>query len=88
MDPATIGYIACAIVLLLLAIRIPIAYAIGGVAVVAIFIVFATRTGTAPLIELLYMSSRLRLRSLPISSGRLPTCPCASSEAGGAQMGW
>ena len=46
MDPATIGYIACAIVLLLLAIRIPIAYAIGGVAVVAIFMVFATRTGT------------------------------------------
>ncbi|WP_372991312.1 TRAP transporter large permease [Sulfitobacter sp.] len=46
MDPATIGYIASAIVILLLAIRIPIAYAIGGVAVVAIFIVFATRTGT------------------------------------------
>ena len=46
MDPATIGYIASAIVILLLAIRTPIAYAIGGVAVVAIFIIFATRTGT------------------------------------------
>lgn len=46
MDPATIGYLACLIVIFLLAIRIPIAYAIGGVAVVAIFIVFSTRTGT------------------------------------------
>ncbi|MGH1452700.1 MAG: TRAP transporter large permease [Paracoccaceae bacterium] len=46
MDPATIGYIACAVVIFLLAIRVPIAYAIGGVAVTAIFIVFATRTGT------------------------------------------
>lgn len=46
MDPATIGYIACAVVIFLLAIRVPIAYAIGGVAVTAFFIVFATRTGT------------------------------------------
>lgn len=46
MDPATLGYIACAVVIFLLAIRVPIAYAIGGVAVLAIFIVFATRTDT------------------------------------------
>ena len=46
MDPATIGYLACATVIFLLAIRVPIAYAIGGVAVVAIFLVFSTRTGT------------------------------------------
>ena len=46
MDPATIGYLACAVVIFLLAIRVPIAYAIGGVAVVAIFLVFATRTGS------------------------------------------
>lgn len=46
MDAATIGYIACAAVIFLLAIRVPIAFAIGGVAVVAIFTIFAFRTGT------------------------------------------
>jgi C4-dicarboxylate transporter, DctM subunit len=46
MDPATIGYLACVVVIFLLAIRVPIAYAIGSVAVVAIFVVFSTRTGT------------------------------------------
>lgn len=46
MDLATVGYIACAAVILLLAIRVPISYAIGGVAVTAIFVVFAWRTGT------------------------------------------
>ncbi|WP_417675259.1 TRAP transporter large permease [Pseudodonghicola sp.] len=46
MDMATVGYIACALVIFLLAIRVPIAFAIGGVAVAAIFIVFAFRTGT------------------------------------------
>ncbi|OWU85910.1 C4-dicarboxylate ABC transporter permease [Oceanicola sp. 22II-s10i] len=46
MDLATIGYVACATVILLLAIRVPISFAIGGVAVVAIFVVFAFRTGT------------------------------------------
>ena len=46
MDLATVGYIACAAVILLLAIRVPISFAIGGVAVTAIFIVFAFRTGT------------------------------------------
>ncbi len=46
MDISLIGYIACAAVILLLAIRVPIAWAIGGVAVVALFFVFAMRTGS------------------------------------------
>ncbi|MEC7299333.1 MAG: TRAP transporter large permease, partial [Pseudomonadota bacterium] len=46
MDLATVGYISCAVVIFLLAIRVPISFAIGGVAVVAIFTVFAFRTGT------------------------------------------
>lgn len=46
MDLATVGYVACATVIFLLAIRVPISFAIGGVAVVAIFVVFAFRTGT------------------------------------------
>jgi tripartite ATP-independent transporter DctM subunit len=46
MDLATVGYISCAVVIFLLAIRVPISFAIGGVAVSAIFIVFAFRTGT------------------------------------------
>lgn len=46
MDVATIGFIACAAVIILLAIRVPIAFAIGGVAVVALFFFFAMRTGT------------------------------------------
>ncbi|QOL79400.1 TRAP transporter large permease [Pseudooceanicola spongiae] len=46
MDLAIVGYVACALVILLLAIRVPIAFAIGSVAVGAIFIVFAFRTGT------------------------------------------
>jgi tripartite ATP-independent transporter DctM subunit len=45
MDLATVGYVACAAVIFLLAIRVPISFAIGGVAVTAIFIVFAFRTG-------------------------------------------
>ena len=46
MDLALVGYVACAAVLFMLAIRVPIAYAIGGAAAVAIFVVFAYRTGT------------------------------------------
>ena len=46
MDLATVGYVACAAVIFLLAIRVPISFAIGGVAVTAIFVVFAFRTGT------------------------------------------
>ncbi|MEP1521961.1 TRAP transporter large permease [Ascidiaceihabitans sp.] len=46
MDMATIGLIACVAVILLLAIRVPIGFAIGSVAVVALFMVFAMRTGT------------------------------------------
>ena len=46
MDISFIGYIACVTVILLLAIRVPIAWAIGGVAVVALFFVFALRSGT------------------------------------------
>lgn len=45
MDPVTIGYLSCGAVLILLAIRVPIAYAIGGVAIVSIFMIFAWRTG-------------------------------------------
>lgn len=46
MDPATIGLLAFASVLVLLALRVPIAFALGAVAVVATFIIFAFRTGT------------------------------------------
>ncbi len=46
MDLATLGYVSCALVIFLLAIRVPISFAIGGVAVGAIFILFAFRTGT------------------------------------------
>lgn len=46
MDPATIGLIAFACVLVLLALRVPIAFALGGTAAIATFIVFAFRTGT------------------------------------------
>lgn len=46
MDPATIGLIAFASVIILLALRVPIAFALGAVAVVATFIIFAFRTGT------------------------------------------
>ncbi|MGR3455730.1 TRAP transporter large permease [Pseudooceanicola sp.] len=46
MDLATIGYVSCALVIFLLAIRVPISFAIGSVAVCAIFVVFAFRTGT------------------------------------------
>lgn len=45
MDPVIVGYVACAAVIFLLAIRVPIAFSIGGVAVVALFVVFATRSG-------------------------------------------
>lgn len=46
MDPATIGLLAFASVLVLLALRVPIAFALGAVAVVATFIIFAFRTGS------------------------------------------
>jgi len=46
MDVATIGMLACICVIFLLAIRVPIAFAIGSVAVIALFFVFAMRTGT------------------------------------------
>ncbi|MEM9104106.1 MAG: TRAP transporter large permease [Pseudomonadota bacterium] len=60
MDLSTIGYIACAAVILLLAIRVPIAWAIGGVAVVALFFVFAMRTGT-------FIPDRALMRTLSIT---------------------
>ena len=44
MDAVTLGYIACFAVIFLLAIRVPIAFAIGGVAVVALFLAFELRT--------------------------------------------
>lgn len=46
MDPATIGLLACLVVIFLLAIRVPIAFSIGGVAVVALFLVFEMRSPT------------------------------------------
>ncbi|MEM7781572.1 MAG: TRAP transporter large permease [Pseudomonadota bacterium] len=60
MDVTLIGYIACATVLILLAIRVPIAWAIGGVAVVALFLVFSFRTGT-------FVPDRALARTLQIS---------------------
>lgn len=46
MDLSIIGYIACVAVILLLAMRVPIAFAIGGVAIVGLFFVFAMRSGS------------------------------------------
>ena len=60
MDASTIGFVACGAVLLLLALRVPISFAIGGVAVVAIFLVFAMRTGT-------FMPERALWRTLSLS---------------------
>ena len=60
MDVSTIGYVACALVIFLLAIRVPIAWAIGGVVVVALFFVFAMRTGE-------FIPDRALLRTLSIT---------------------
>jgi tripartite ATP-independent transporter DctM subunit len=46
MDASTIGLIAFAAVLILLAVRVPIAFALASVATVATFFIFAFRTGT------------------------------------------
>ena len=46
MDPTTVGLVAFAAVLVLLALRVPIAFALGAVAVVATFVIFAFRTGS------------------------------------------
>ena len=46
MDPATIGLIAFGLMLVLLAMRVPIAFALIGVATMAAFAIFAFRTGT------------------------------------------
>ncbi|MCE8009781.1 TRAP transporter large permease [Aestuariivita sp.] len=46
MDPSTIGMIAFAAVLILLALRVPIAFALASVAMIATFFIFAFRTGT------------------------------------------
>lgn len=60
MDVTLIGYVACATVLILLAIRVPIAWAIGGVAVIALFLVFSFRTGS-------FVPDRALMRTLQIS---------------------
>ncbi|MEM1265141.1 MAG: TRAP transporter large permease [Pseudomonadota bacterium] len=60
MDVTLIGYIACATVLILLAIRVPIAWAIGGVAVIALFLVFSFRSGS-------FVPDRALARTLQIS---------------------
>ncbi|MFW8637375.1 TRAP transporter large permease [Cribrihabitans pelagius] len=46
MDPAMIGLVAFAVMLVLLALRVPIAFALIGVATLAAFTIFAFRTGT------------------------------------------
>ena len=46
MDASTIGLIAFGAVLLLLALRVPIAFALASVATIATFFIFAFRTGT------------------------------------------
>ena len=46
MDASTIGMIAFAAVLILLALRVPIAFTLAAVATVATFFIFAFRTGT------------------------------------------
>ncbi|ETW12925.1 trap dicarboxylate transporter, dctm subunit [Roseivivax marinus] len=46
MDPALIGYAAFASVILLLALRVPIAFVLAGVATIGTFLIFALRTGT------------------------------------------
>ncbi|SLN23598.1 Sialic acid TRAP transporter permease protein SiaT [Roseivivax jejudonensis] len=45
MDPAVIGYGAFAAVIVLLALRVPIAFALAGVASLGTLLIFATRTG-------------------------------------------
>ena len=45
MEPLTIGFIAFPVALLLLAMRVPIAAALGVVASVGIFLIFAWRPG-------------------------------------------
>ena len=45
MDPMTIGLVAMAAVLVLLAARVPIAFALAGVAATGTFLVYATRAG-------------------------------------------
>ncbi|MDM7457777.1 MAG: TRAP transporter large permease, partial [Paracoccus sp. (in: a-proteobacteria)] len=45
MDPMAIGLVALVIVLVLLALRVPIAFAMAGVASIGTFLVYATRTG-------------------------------------------
>ena len=46
IDPATLGLIAFASVLVLLALRVPIAFALASVATVSTFVIFAFRTGS------------------------------------------
>ncbi|WP_298913738.1 TRAP transporter large permease [uncultured Roseobacter sp.] len=46
MDPATIGFFAFGAVLVLLALRVPIAFALAAVATLATFFIFAFRSGT------------------------------------------
>lgn len=46
MDPSTIGSIACVAVLFMLAIRVPIAFALASASIIGTFFIFALRTGT------------------------------------------
>ena len=46
MDGTVVGLIAFAALLLLLGLRVPIAFALAGVATIGTFVMFAFRTGT------------------------------------------
>lgn len=46
MDPVTVGIIGFACILLLLAVRVPIAFAMAGISVICTFFFYAMRTGT------------------------------------------
>ncbi len=74
MDPAVIGLIAFAMVLILLALRVPIAFALCGVATVATFFIYATRTGIfmperaiRPTVSMIYSNSFDLIHSYELS---------------------
>ena len=46
MDASTIGLVAFGMVILLLALRVPIAFVLAGVATVGTFVIYAFRTGS------------------------------------------
>ncbi len=74
MDPITVGIVGFSCVLLLLAIRVPIAFAMAGVAVVCTFLFYAMRTGDflparafRPTISLIYGNTFELIHSYELS---------------------